>query len=63
MTMMEGIISFMTDRNPDIGLGSMETTIQDKKDLANNSLTWNLENHEFIKIFPDIHELIKNNLD
>lgn len=63
MTMMEGMISFMTDKNPDIGLGSMETTIEDKKNLANNSLLWNLENNEFIKIFPDIDELIKNSLD
>ena len=61
--MMEGMISFMTDRNPDIGLGSMETTIEDKKYLANSSLAWNLQNKEFVKIFPDINDLIKNNLD
>lgn len=63
LTMMEGMISFMTDLKPDIGLGSMESTTEDKKQFANSSLAWNLRNSEFIKIFPDINELIKNNLD
>lgn len=63
LTMMEGMISFMTDLNPDIGLGSMESTIEDKQQFAKDSLEWNLRNLEFVKIFPDINELIKNNLD
>lgn len=61
LTMMEGMISFMTDKNPDIGLGSIETTIDDKHQFAKDSLSWNLRHTEFIKIFPDINELIKNN--
>lgn len=60
LTMMEGMISFMTDNDPDRGVGSVESTLEEKKSLANSSLDWNLKNVEFIKIFPDINKLIIN---
>ena len=60
LTMMEGMISFMTDNDPDRGVGSVESTLEEKKSLANSSLDWNLKNGEFIKIFPDINKLIIN---
>lgn len=60
LTMMEGMISFMTDNDPDRGVGSVESTLEEKKSLANSSLDWNLKNAEFIKIFPDINKLITN---
>lgn len=58
LTMMEGMISYMTDQNPSPGIGSIITSDDTKKDLANSSLEWNLNNEEFNKIFPDINDLI-----
>ena len=60
LTMMEGMISFMTDENNDGGLGSIRSTLEERKRLANDSLNWNLQNREFLKIFPDIHLIINN---
>lgn len=58
MSMMEGMISFMTDKNPDKGVGSIETTDETKRILANNSLDWNKSNDVFVSIFNDIDTLI-----
>lgn len=57
LTMMEGMISFMTEENTTNSIGVINTPIDDKKILANNSLKWNMQNEEFNKIFPDIKEL------
>lgn len=59
LTMMEGMISFMTDENPDKGVGYIDTSPQEKNQLAKDSLKWNLQNNEFRKIFHDINELIE----
>jgi len=58
MSMMEGMISFMTDKNPDKGIGSLETTDEEKCRLAENSLEWNKSNDIFISTFHDIDTLI-----
>lgn len=58
LTMMEGMISYMTDNNPTPGIGSVITTNDIKKELAESSSLWNLNNEEFNKIFPDMKELI-----
>ena len=58
MSMMEGMISFMTDKNPDKGIGSLETTDEEKCRLAKNSLEWNKLNDIFISTFHDIDTLI-----
>lgn len=58
MSMMEGMISFMTDKNPDKGIGSLETTDEEKCRLAKNSLEWNKSNDIFISTFNDIDTLI-----
>ena len=57
LTMMEGLISYMTENNTS-GIGTINTTVEEKIYLAKNSLKWNIENSEFNKIFPDINELI-----
>ena len=59
MSMMEGMISFMTDKNPDKGIGSIETTDEEKCRLAKISLEWNKSNDIFISTFHDIDTLIK----
>lgn len=57
MTMMEGMISFMTDINPDKGIGSITTTVEKKRELAKSSISWNSNNELFKNVFP---EYIKN---
>lgn len=58
MTMMEGLISFMTDVKDQYGIGHVESTDEEKIEYANNSLKWNRSNEEFNQIFYDIDELI-----
>jgi ubiquitin-protein ligase len=58
LTMMEGLISFMTDINPDKGIGYIYTTNEEKNDLAKKSLDWNKLNNIFNVIFPDIDSLL-----
>jgi ubiquitin-conjugating enzyme E2 J2 len=58
LTMMEGLISFMTDINPDKGIGYIHTTNEEKHELAKNSLNWNKSNNIFNVIFPDIDLLL-----
>ena len=58
MSMMEGMISFMTDREPDTGIGSIKTSDTERINLAKMSLNWNKQNEYFNKIFPDIDNLI-----
>lgn len=58
LTMMEGMISFMTEENTTNSIGVINTSIDEKKILANNSLKWNIQNKDFNKIFPDIENLL-----
>lgn len=52
LTMMEGLISFMTEEaTPDTGIGSIMTSIEERKQLASTSISWNLENELFLEIF------------
>jgi ubiquitin-protein ligase len=60
LTMMEGMISFMTDTNTNGGVGSIKTSDEEKRSLANNSLSWNKRYNLFNDIFPDIDTLINN---
>lgn len=59
MTMMEGMISFMTDRNPERGIGSLITSDEEKTVFAQKSMEWNMGNSLFNDIFPDIKNLLK----
>lgn len=58
LTMMEGLISHMTDLLDNKGIGSIETTNEEKQQYAIKSMEWNLQNNEFNSIFPDIKYLI-----
>lgn len=60
LTMMEGLISYMTEEDPVLGVGSIKTTDIEKIKLAKNSLEWNKTNNEFIEIFPDFKELLNS---
>lgn len=57
MSMMEAMISFMTDKHPDTGIGSILTDDNHKKILAQNSIKWNKNNITFNDIFYDIDTL------
>jgi hypothetical protein len=56
---MEGMISFMTDTNPQNGIGSINTSLKEKKTLASESLSWNKQHKLFNEIFPDIDDLLE----
>jgi ubiquitin-conjugating enzyme E2 J2 len=56
MSMMEGMISFMTEESN--GIGSINSTSSQRQVIAKNSLEWNKNDKEFNKIFPDIDQLI-----
>jgi ubiquitin-conjugating enzyme E2 J2 len=58
MSMMEGMISFMTDHTPDSGIGSINTSDTERINLAKMSLNWNKHDECFNKIFLDIDNLI-----
>lgn len=56
MSMMQGMISFMTEESN--GVGSISLTKKERRDIAKDSLDWNKKNKEFNKIFPDIDQLL-----
>jgi ubiquitin-protein ligase len=58
MTMMEGMISFMTDDVDTAGIGSMRCSDEEKKKYAATSLAWNKLQDNFNMTFPDIDTLI-----
>jgi ubiquitin-conjugating enzyme E2 J2 len=54
-TILTGLYSFMLETNPT--LGSIETTTQKKRQLAAESLAYNVKNSkDFCKLFPDYVE-------
>lgn len=51
-TILTGLYSFMIESNPT--LGSIETTLRKKRQLASASLEWNVKNDKmFCKLFPE----------
>jgi ubiquitin-conjugating enzyme E2 J2 len=51
-TILTGLYSFMIESNPT--LGSIETTLRQKRQLALSSLEWNVKNDKsFCKLFPE----------
>jgi ubiquitin-conjugating enzyme E2 J1 len=59
-SMMNGMISFMTDRDPELGIGSLNSDDQTKQQYAQHTMLWNLENELCCKIFPNLQELISS---
>jgi ubiquitin-conjugating enzyme E2 J2 len=58
LTMMEGMISFMTDEHQN-GIGSIEITTEQRQELALQSYLFNKNNIEFNSVFPDFDDLIE----
>ncbi|XP_076329833.1 ubiquitin-conjugating enzyme E2 J2-like isoform X1 [Tachypleus tridentatus] len=59
-TILTGLLSFMVEKNPT--LGSIETSVYEKKQLAWQSLEFNIKNQTFCELFPDIVQEIKEKL-
>lgn len=56
LTMMEGLISFMTDEvdeSNNSSIGSIFTPITVRKTLAINSMSWNKTNKDFMSVFGE----------
>ncbi|ENN80907.1 ubiquitin-conjugating enzyme E2 J2 [Dendroctonus ponderosae] len=60
-TILTGLLSFMLEKSPT--LGSIETSDYDKRQLAYQSLEYNLKNAHFIELFPETVEEIKVELE
>jgi ubiquitin-protein ligase len=60
LTMMDGLISFMTEEStPDTGIGSIMTSVEERQHFAEMSKSWNLENEIFLRVFgKDFTDLI-----
>jgi ubiquitin-protein ligase len=56
LTMMEGMISLMTEDKE--GIGALRQSDTERKRLAENSMEWNVNNEGFNKVFSDYKELI-----
>ncbi|XP_064460616.1 ubiquitin-conjugating enzyme E2 J2-like [Ornithodoros turicata] len=59
-TILTGLLSFMVEKNPT--LGSIDTTDREKRQLAKESLEFNLKDQVFCELFPDLVEDIKEQL-
>ncbi|XP_065298808.1 ubiquitin-conjugating enzyme E2 J2-like isoform X2 [Dermacentor albipictus] len=59
-TILTGLLSFMVEKNPT--LGSIDTTDREKKQLARESLEFNLKDEMFCELFPDLVEEIKEQI-
>lgn len=59
-TILTGLLSFMLEKSPT--LGSVETTDEEKRYLAKQSLQFNLKNKVFVELFPDIVQQIQEEL-
>ncbi|CAH0380835.1 unnamed protein product [Bemisia tabaci] len=59
-TILTGLLSFMLEKSPT--LGSIETTLYDRKQFAIQSLEFNLKDRFFCDLFPDLAEEIKEAL-
>jgi len=59
-TILTGLLSFMVEDTPT--LGSVETSVHTKQNLAMCSRTYNLKNTVFCELFPDIVTEIKSKI-
>jgi len=56
-TILTALLSFMLEKTPT--QGSLETTETEKRQLAEQSVSFNLDNKTFRELFPDIVEKLK----
>lgn len=59
-TILTGLLSFMVEKNPT--LGSIDTTDREKRQLARESLEFNLKDQVFCELFPDLVEEMKEEI-
>ncbi|GFN91760.1 ubiquitin-conjugating enzyme e2 j2 [Plakobranchus ocellatus] len=59
-TILTGLLSFMLEKSPT--LGSIETSLYTKRQLAAQSGAFNLNNKTFCDLFPDVAEKIRDQL-
>ncbi|MCL4134237.1 UNVERIFIED_CONTAM: hypothetical protein GTU68_044799, partial [Idotea baltica] len=59
-TILTGLLSFMLETSPTFG--SIETSDFEKKDLARQSLSFNIKNKTFCELFEDIVEEIQEKI-
>ncbi|XP_072757858.1 ubiquitin-conjugating enzyme E2 J2-like [Anoplolepis gracilipes] len=60
-TILTGLLSFMIEKTPT--LGSINTTDYEKRQLAMQSLEYNLKDKMFCELFPETVETIKTELE
>jgi len=60
-SILTGLLSFMLESSR--ALGSIEATYYDKLELARQSLEFNLKDHNFTNLFPDLVKEIQEKLD
>nr|CAD7408730.1 unnamed protein product [Timema poppensis] len=60
-TILTGLLSFMIERSPT--LGSIESSDYEKRQLAAQSLQFNLKDKTFCELFPDLVSSIKTELE
>jgi len=60
-TIITGLISFMVETAPT--LGSVESTVSQKKKFAQFSLDFNVRDPKFSNLFPDLVDLQKKNME
>lgn len=60
-TLLTGLLSFMIEKSPTFG--SINTTDYEKKQLAAQSLEYNLKDDMFCELFPETVEIIKAELE
>ncbi|XP_043257517.1 ubiquitin-conjugating enzyme E2 J2 [Colletes gigas] len=60
-TILIGLLSFMVEKSPT--LGSINTTDYEKKQLAVQSLAYNLKDKMFCELFPETVEVIRAELE
>jgi len=59
-SILTGLVSFMTEKTPT--LGSLETSDYTKRQLALQSLEFNLQNKIFVELFPELCDDIREKL-
>jgi len=59
-TILTGLVSFMVEKTPT--LGSIETSDYTKRQLALQSLEFNIQNKTFVELFPDISDEMKEKI-
>ena len=61
-TILTGLLSFMNETNTRT-YGSLESTDEEKKRLARESLKFNVSNPQFVELFPELTKEINEILD